>query len=438
LFKATQPRAELVYMPLRPLLRRRRRAAATLAVAVAAVLSVLPSSPAAATGTHHAGASYGELGSGPAGPAVPSPTAADASSWDDVAAGHWALAAINHVARTHDWMRDFGESTFQPGAKESRKLFARAMVLAFAPDATVSPTITFTDLAPEDPFFPFANIAVKKRWMAKVNGAFRPDAAIRTVAVHRALVWALGLKDEALGLDAIATSDGAPIMHRANLGALDLGMLLYLRKNHGTESMDVGPTTRLSRAEVAWSLYRADRVRTSETWRLADLAPFATIRLGALDETMRQVVEFGLDYVGYPYVYGGEWHTKSPAGYCCGSQPVGGFDCSGLVWWLVKASANGYNAAAFRSYPGWSLPERSSSDMATAVIKKDRLTYEEALPGDLLFYDGNDDGTVDHVDLYLGDGWVLDSSTGVGGVTIQQVGDGWYRDHFTWARRIVT
>ena len=54
-----------------------------------------------------------------------------------------------------------------------------------------------------------------------------------------------------------------------------------------------------------------------------------------------------------------------------------------------------------------------------------------------MFYDGNDDGTVDHVDVYIGNGYALDSSNTAGGVTIMWVGDGWYREHFVHGRRIL-
>ena len=54
-----------------------------------------------------------------------------------------------------------------------------------------------------------------------------------------------------------------------------------------------------------------------------------------------------------------------------------------------------------------------------------------------MFYDGNDDGTVDHVDVYIGNGYALDSSNTPGGVTIMWVGDGWYREHFVHGRRIL-
>ena len=68
---------------------------------------------------------------------------------------------------------------------------------------------------------------------------------------------------------------------------------------------------------------------------------------------------------------------------------------------------------------------------------KDRLTFDEVKAGDLLFYDSNSDGTIDHVDLDLGWGWALDS--GSNGVTITNVGDkdSWYQHVFAWGRRLV-
>ena len=50
-----------------------------------------------------------------------------------------------------------------------------------------------------------------------------------------------------------------------------------------------------------------------------------------------------------------------------------------------------------------------------------RLPYADLLPGDLMFYDGDEDGVVDHVDVYVGNGWSLDSSSSVGGVTLMWV-----------------
>jgi cell wall-associated NlpC family hydrolase len=148
------------------------------------------------------------------------------------------------------------------------------------------------------------------------------------------------------------------------------------------------------------------------------------------------IVRWGIRYAGYPYIWGGEWglETKEPS--ALGGQPRSGFDCSGLTWWLLRADDGGYwNVNPPRPYLGWSLPQRTSADMASMAPK--RLRYDDLHPGDPMFYDGDGDGTVDHVDTYIGRGWALDSSSTPGGVTIMWVGSGWYRDHFKWGRRVL-
>jgi len=44
---------------------------------------------------------------------------------------------------------------------------------------------------------------------------------------------------------------------------------------------------------------------------------------------------------------------------------------------------------------------------------------------------------IDHVGLYLGNGWMIHSSGGRDGVTISWAGDGWWHDHFVWGRRVI-
>ena len=67
----------------------------------------------------------------------------------------------------------------------------------------------------------------------------------------------------------------------------------------------------------------------------------------------RKITAFSFEWVGYPYIYGGEWYKASPPGYCCGAQVKGGFDCSGFAWWLLKkAGENGYNNGSIRGYAG--------------------------------------------------------------------------------------
>jgi NlpC/P60 family len=414
--------------------------AATLALIAAVGSMLLPSSLARADDhTAPSRLTSGEAGSGPpVAPDVLATTARTAVRWSDVPPTFWAGNAIDYVAGTYRWMRDYralddGTFPFKPDRPENRRLFAKAVVRAFAPHVEIDPSITFDDLSSDSPYYRYANVAVQKRWMRRTeNGtSFSPTLPVTTRSVHRVLVLALGLRDEAAGLDAIHTRDGRAFDTPAGFGTLLIGMRLGLRYNHSDESLDVGPDTPLSRAEVAWSLFQATTV---QSWEVDAMAPYATIQLPNMLPGKFRFVQWGIDFVGYPYVWGGEWSRESPAGYPFGYQPVGGFDCSGVTWWNMKAAGSGWDNQPPRPYAGWTLPQRVSADMATVG----RVRYDDLAVGDLMFYDGDGDGRVDHVDTNVGNGWSLDSGSSNAGVTITYTGPGsWYEDHFVHGRNII-
>lgn len=381
----------------------------------------------------------GEPGSGP--PAWTPPRTLQRVTdvkWSDVPKGHWARRAIDHVAATHGWMRDFkqtpdGTYPFRPTNLETRRHFARSVVRALAKDAAADPGVAFADLPENDRFYPFASIAVANGWLhPDGEGNFRPLDAVTMRDVHRTLVLVLGLGDLAAGADALHMRDGTAIETPKGFGTTLIGMKLGLRFNHGDETLDVPrPTAALTRAEVAWSIYRAT---TLPSYVAAGLAPYARMELPNLSGKILRVVNFAVRYVGYPYVWGGEWAEAKTSGYCCGFQPIGGFDCSGLTWWVMKRAAAGWDNTPPREYRGWDLPQRTSAQMAAVG---GRVRWEDLEPGDLLLYDGNGDGTVDHVDTYIGRGWAVDSGSSNAGVTLTYVFNNWYEDHFVKGRRIV-
>ena len=384
----------------------------------------------------------GEDGSGP--PAIPVvydrtdrvlARAATVRFFDLDGSDAWAATAIEHVGVTNDWMRDFapmadGTYPFRPDALETRKYFARSLVKAFAPTAEADPTIVFSDVDPSTAWYAYANVAVQQGWMTRTaGGAFSPDQPVTMRMVHRALVLALGLRPAARSLDRIHTQDGVVFDTPPGFGTTMLGLRLGLRYNFpsGSESQDVGPADPLPRAYVAYSLFRAT---TQPSWSVPNLLEeYASVELPHLGPRQEALVRWGVRYVGYPYYWGGEWGVASA------SQSRPGFDCSGLAWWLVRRNAADWNVAPPRPYLGWTLPERTSAEMAR--LTTDRLPYEELRPGDLMFYDGDRNDVVDHVDVYIGNGYALDSSNTPGGVTVMWVGDGWYRDHFTYGRRVL-
>jgi cell wall-associated NlpC family hydrolase len=426
--------------------RLRRGVAAAVMIGMLGTVLVHGGAPATAEGNPRTTATLrrsGEPGSGPAPfpvqiPFGRSPRAA-AFAWSDLdGSDGWVRTAIDFVGKRHDWMRDFaakpdGSVPFRPDMIETRKYLARAMAKAFAPRAAVDPSITFTDLDPTQSFYRWANIAVQRRWMTRTSdGRFLPDQAITTRTLHAAMIRALGMRQIARQLDRLHTRDGVSFPTPARFGALMLGLRLGLRYNNGNEAMDVGPGTPLPRAQVAYSLYKAT---TLPTWVVPWVRDqYEGIVLPKMGPKRLAIVRWGVRYAGYPYVWGGEWGLSSPAPAGLGGQPIPGFDCSGLAWWALRANDGGaWRVRPPRPYAGWPLPQRTSADMA----RFGSLSYKRLLPGDLMFYDGNDDGTVDHVDVYVGNGYALDSSSSPAGVTIMWVGDGWYREHFVHGRRIL-
>jgi hypothetical protein len=421
------------------------RALVVVLALVAAML--LGSAPASAGG---GGGRYagGDAGSG--APALPvvypdapsSPTRATAVTFNDLTSNQaWAASAIAYVAGTNDWMRDFRRSAdgtypFRPNALETRKYFARSLVRAFAPDQT-PPALVFSDLDPSSAWYRFAAVAIGNGWMRRgPQGTFLPDAAVRMRDVHRALALALGLKPAADALDRLHTRNGVTFKLPRDFGTTILGMRLGLRYNAptGSEQNDVGPTDQLSRAQVAFSLFRA---KTQPSYSVPNLlTQYDDVQLPFLGPRQRAIVQWGVRYAGYPYIWGGEWGLRRPEPSALGGQPRSGFDCSGMTWWALRANDSyAWKVAPPRPYRGWNLPQRTSGDMARMTTT--RLTFDDLRPGDIAFYDGDRNGTVDHVDTYIGNGYALDSSSTPGGVTIMWVGDGWYRDHFVYGRRII-
>jgi cell wall-associated NlpC family hydrolase len=308
-------------------------------------------------------------------------------------------------------------------------------VKAFAPDEAPDPSITFTDIETSDPLYRWAAIAVGHGWISRGgSGAFNPANVVTARGIHRSLVRALGMGPTVAALNRLSTTDGYRFDTPASFGADLLAMRLGLRFNNKVdESQDVTPGTKLRRKQVAWSLYRAT---TLEDWVVGYLEDqYADMVLPKMSPNRRAIVDWGVRYVGYPYIWGGEWgfETASPAAF--GRQPGPGFDCSGLSWWALRRDDTYWNISPPRPYRGWSLPQRTSAEMAR--MTKVKLHYADLLPGDLMFFDGDRDGTVDHVDVFVGRGWSLDSSSSVGGVTLMWVKSGWYRDHFVHGRRVL-
>ena len=78
-------------------------------------------------------------------------------------------------------------------------------------------------------------------------------------------------------------------------------------------SVTGSPRTRSTAPPRIWS--------TVPSWMHDYLSPYLDFELPNLGPKMQRVVSFAVRYVGYPYIWGGDWYEPTSSGYCCGFQP---------------------------------------------------------------------------------------------------------------------
>ena len=122
----------------------------------------------------------------------------------------------------------------------------------------------------------------------------------------------------------------------------------------------------------------------------------------------QEIANYALQFVGYPYVYGG-------------STPSG-FDCSGFTSYVYRQFGYSLNRSA-----------ANQLDNGTPV------SMSELQPGDLVLFKkaGTGSKRASHVGLYIGGGQFVHASTSTVGVIISNMTDAYYTTGFVGGRRIV-
>ena len=366
--------------------------------------------------------------------------AAQAQTYPDVAKGYWAYAAINWVtnqgpagARLLD---DYSGAKFAPTQSLTREQLAAALVTAMGDQsATVAAPIAVADVTTSDPYYHAVQLALALHFFSLSKGDFFPQGGVAECQADHALVRMIEMlhpKADWSMLRALSPGrwqpnpkwkTGAPSRLPWEVAARFLG----LRYNHFSDpALELSPGQEIDRAEAAYMFKAA---LTVAPWQLQELSWFDKVALPTLSTRQRQVVSFALQYVGYPYVWGGTWPSvDSPYG----RQAHGGFDCSGFVWWVLKLHF---------AYP---IPdnERTAAQMAAAA--KRRIPLAKLRPCDIIFFgpDGpkSKAASIFHTAIYLGDGWFVESSNCFDGVTLANLHwPGWYfAKDLAWGRRVLT
>lgn len=117
-----------------------------------------------------------------------------------------------------------------------------------------------------------------------------------------------------------------------------------------------------------------------------------------------------LSLIGSPYKYGG-------------SNPDTGFDCSGLVKYVLGLTST------------INLP-RSSAEMYSDRYGR-KITVEELKAGDLLFFRIGGSKRVNHVAVYIGENRFVHAPATGGFVRVDQMGDKYWTRYFLGAKRVL-
>ena len=111
-------------------------------------------------------------------------------------------------------------------------------------------------------------------------------------------------------------------------------------------------------------------------------------------------------YLGYRYVWGG-------------TSPGGGFDCSGFAWYVYKEA-------------GLPIPR---APLGGQVNAGPRVSRDQLLPGDLVFFQNTYTVGLSHVGIYLGGGRFINAESESVGVQIRSLNDPFWSARFYGASR---
>jgi hypothetical protein len=364
---------------------------------------------------------------------------ARAQTYTDVPKSHWARGVIEAVteraADGHRLLDDYGTS-FKPERAITRELLARSLVLASGHYGEKIAPVDIKDVPPGHRYFSVIQMALHLGYMnLDADGAFEPQAPVPAsqaeVAIVRWLQERYASSDWTL-LTSLKPSrwqpnDGWKTDAPAYLPYVVASRQLQLRYNHPSndDGHEVTPEQPIDRAEVAYMFSRAYAL--SGEWVLYGLADYGSITFPPLSERQREIARFALQFVGYPYIWAGEYPTKSSP---YGAQAAGGFDCSGFVFYVMKMHFD---------YP-ITVNERGAHDMAARA--KPRITRKQLQCGDLIFFGPkgpkSDVESIYHAGLYLGDGWFIHSTGSTDGVTLSSLdSSSYYKSNFAWGRRVL-
>ena len=172
-----------------------------------------------------------------------------------------------------------------------------------------------------------------------------------------------------------------------------------------------GPGTEYEKVDQLGMGTVAEAVATLDGWYQLESGYISAEYAQEIDPSQmgqgQAIADFALQFVGYPYVYGG----SSPSG----------FDCSGFTSYIYKQF-------------GYSINRTASAQLDNGYA----VSMSELQPGDLvMFKKGSTSKRATHVGLYIGNNQFVHASTSSVGVIISSMSEAYYTTGFVGGRRLV-
>jgi len=339
----------------------------------------------------------------------------------------WAAGAVRDLVTRHGWPSG---DTANLGRIATRRELARGLAELMSVRGQSPPpdVVRPPDIAPNDPDAAAISWVSTIRLLGSPGATFNPSGQVSTRAAEVAIVRIFGLGAEVHALDTLHTINDTPLSVPPDFGQEVLAAELGLRYNYPSryDNLEVGPVSPMPLANLAGMI---DAAVNLPSWRLGSVTDFTSIVLPNMTSAQRTVVDAALAEVGMPYVWGG---VSPKTQTLFGARVAGGFDCSGLVWWSYKLSGASASLGLGRDLRG------RTADAMAWESPSERVRLSKLGVGDLVFFGPagphSPRGSISHVAISLGNGWIVQSTGSRGGVSVTHL-VGYWDSALAWARR---
>lgn len=337
--------------------------------------------------------------------AQPGPSAGPVAA----AAFRFAEEGARDLAKAHMWSGPTDAVTLSRDASR-RELVVLLQTVLRLPAGPIGSQ--WHDIAPDDPQGAAARHALARGLLTAPGGTVGLDTPLTGTDANRAWTLGLGMGRAITRLGRFRDDAGRrftlPPGFATSITAREAG----LRRNYpaSDDALERHDSQPIRLADLVLMAARAKAIRRNGL--PSSVHALQGFRIPAVDPLFVPTVQRALAQVGNAYVWGGEWSDPASP---LDPQAAGGFDCSGLVWFVWNTGDRVAEASI-------NMPSGRTTYTMNVGRRGKRIPWQKAQAGDLVFFGDAGRRTplnqASHMSISLGNRWIIHSSGGRGGVSI--------------------